>query len=75
MQDVGFSSAIQSAWLGWDHGCKIELKLALLLGGMQLCVVAIQLPAKLRQCRARALQARGAIWLKPYVGPYRHTRR
>ena len=27
MQDVDFSSAIQSAWLGWEHGCKIELNL------------------------------------------------
>ena len=25
MQDVDFSSAIQSAWLGWEHGCEIEL--------------------------------------------------
>ena len=27
MQDVDFSSAIQSAWLGWQHGCKIELNI------------------------------------------------
>ena len=25
MQDVDFSSGIQSAWLGWEHGCQIEL--------------------------------------------------
>ena len=25
MQDVDFGSAIQSAWLGWEHGCNIEL--------------------------------------------------
>ena len=25
MQDVDFSSAIQSAWLGWEHGWRIEL--------------------------------------------------
>ena len=24
MQDVDFSSAIQSAWLGWEHGRKLK---------------------------------------------------
>ena len=28
MQGVDFSSAIKSAWLGWEHGCKIELNCA-----------------------------------------------